>query len=236
VSPSRAPSALSAATEAWRPMAFGTQRPRQIKDALCEPLWGGERVFVDVAGHEVHIRDVDGDELEGYDDLRAAIAESAVAGELLLDGYLLPAPLRETRGAEALPGSDATPTARQMGMQLLLGRGGVSKAKEARKLEDERHVELEPSGPAAFVAVDVLWLDGEPLLDVPLLERKRLLESVLLEHELVRRTMLVRPPVEPWFGQWRALGFREFALKGANSRYRPGSVSPHWATAQIPRR
>jgi ATP-dependent DNA ligase len=95
---------------------------------------------------------------------------------------------------------------------------------------------LPPNAPTAIVAVDLLWLDGESLIDVPLLERKRLLESALLDHELVRRTMVVRPPVEAWYGQWRALGFREFAVKGANSRYRPGTVSPHWATQIIPRR
>ena len=36
-------------------------------------------------------------------------------------------------------------------------------------------------GPIAFVAVDLLALDDEPLLEIPLLERKRLLESVLPE-------------------------------------------------------
>ena len=44
-----------------------------------------------------------------------------------------------------------------------------------------------PTTRSHFVAVDLLWLDGESLLDVPLLERKRLLESVLDESDLVRR-------------------------------------------------
>ena len=40
----------------------------------------------------------------------------------------------------------------------------------------------------AFVATDLLWLDGESLLDVPLLERRRLLEGVLDQSYLVRRS------------------------------------------------
>ncbi len=45
----------------------------------------------------------------------------------------------------------------------------------------------------AFVAIDLLWLDGEPLDDVPLLERKRLLDTVLAQSRLVRVTPFVRP-------------------------------------------
>jgi hypothetical protein len=39
-----------------------------------------------------------------------------------------------------------------------------------------------------------------------------------------------------WFGQWRAFGFREVAVKGANSRYTPGVPNPDWAKASIPTR
>ena len=38
----------------------------------------------------------------------------------------------------------------------------------------------------AFVATDLLWLDGTPLDDIPLLERKRLLDGVLEASYLVR--------------------------------------------------
>ena len=65
--------------------------------------------------------------------------------------------------------------------------------------------ELPEGSPAAFVAIDLLSIDDQSLLDVPLLERKRLLEAAIGEDELVRRTMMVRPPVEAWLGQWKAL-------------------------------
>ncbi|HJW20898.1 MAG TPA: hypothetical protein VJ506_00560, partial [Candidatus Limnocylindrales bacterium] len=96
-------------------------------------------------------------------------------------------------------------------------------------------VSLPAAGPIAFAAVDVLWLDGEPLLDVPLGERKRLLESVVVDGDLVRRTVAVRAPVEHWQGQWRALGFEAMAVKAANSRYVPGGRSRDWTIVPIGR-
>ena len=75
----------------------------------------------------------------------------------------------------------------------------------------------------AFVAVDLLVLDDEPLLDVPLLERKRLLESVLPEGDRVRRTAFVREPAGTFVTTWRSLGFGDLAYKTANGRYLPAT-------------
>jgi len=222
--------------ETWRPMAFGLQEPKKIRDPLCEPLWAGRRVLAEIGGGKVTLRDEDGDVLEGYEALRDALTKTAYADDLVVDGYLLPAPLRTTVGAEVLLGQDTTPTAAQVGRQMLLGGGGTNKLRERRELAAAREVELPPEAPTAMIAIDLLWLDGQPLVDVPLLERKRLLDAVLVDHELVRRTVLVRPPVEAWYAQWRALGFLEYAVKGANSRYVPGGASDHWTTAPIPKR
>jgi ATP-dependent DNA ligase len=87
-----------------------------------------------------------------------------------------------------------------------------------------------------LVVVDLLWLDGQWLLDVPLLERKRVLESVLPPEQLVRPGPYVRPPADSWIGSWRAQGFRGMTFKAANSRYRPGETSTEWAAADMPRR
>jgi hypothetical protein len=224
------------APDTWRPMAFGLQEPKKIRDPLCEPLWAGRRVLAEIAGDRVTLRDEDGDVLEGYDGLRTALTEATYATDVIVDGYLLPAPLRNTVGAEAPLGMDTTPTVGQMSRQMLLGGGGTNKRREQLELAAARLVDLPPDAPTAMVAVDLLWLDGQPLVDVPLLERKRLLDAVIVDHELVRRTVLVRPPVEAWYAQWRAVGFREYAVKGANSRYVPGGASDHWTTAPIPKR
>lgn len=216
-------------------MAFGRRQPRHIANPLCEPLWFGRRVLLEISGQAVEIRDEAGEPLAGYAELRAAAAASGLAAELVADGYLLPAPLRDTVGIAVDTGMDAIPKPAELGRRMFLGSGG-RKRREARENAEARRVAVPPTSPAAFVAVDLLWLDGESLLDVPLQERKRLLDSVLAEHDLIRRTVVVRPPIEGWFAQWKALGFREVAYKAANSRYEPGAASPDWATAPIPRR
>lgn len=219
--------------DAWRPMAFEFDKTRKIKDPVCEPFWSGSRTLVDVRSGDVAFRDEDGEAVEGFTTLREAIAGCVSAAEAVLDGYLLPAPLRDTVGAEAMLGDDATPTPGQVSRQLLFG-GSSNRQKEDRLTREERVIVLEPDAPAAFMAIDLLWLDGESLLNVPLLERKRLLDAVLAEHEIVRRTMHVRPPVTTWYRQWRALGFRAYVIKSANSHYRPGALSEDWTANIIP--
>ena len=80
------------------------------------------------------------------------------------------------------------------------------------------------------------WLDDEPLLSVPLLERKRILESVVDESRLVRRGIYVRPPIDSWMGSWRSFGFKRIAFKGANSRYMPGTPNAEWVVGDLPAR
>ena len=82
----------------------------------------------------------------------------------------------------------------------------------------------------AFVAVDLLRLDGQSLLDVPLLERKRLLESILEQGQLVRVSVVCRPPVDHWVASWQSAGLRGGMMKSANGRYIPGDRTPEWRT------
>jgi ATP-dependent DNA ligase len=236
VSPTRTESPVVLETQHWRPMAFDFKQPARIRDPLCEPLWGGERVLVEVAGDAVRMRDVERNVLEGYEGLHDAIAESAEASELVLDGYLLPAPLGALVDEAALAGTPDAPSSGSMARQFFLG--GIGQPRHGEQLDSAaaRLFDLPPDEPTAFVAIDLLWLDGESLLDIPLQERKRLLDAVLRDQELVRRTVLVHPPVETWYRQWRAFGFHEFAIKDANSRYIPGGETNLWTTAAIPRR
>lgn len=227
---------MRAETAGWRPMAFGQMAPHKVANPVCEPLWGGRRVLVEVAGGRVDIRATDGTEVEGYDDLRAAIADAAFADELLIDGSLLPAPLRDTEGARLRVGMDAVETPADRVKHMFVGQSPLSGKREALARADEARLPAPGDEPAALVAADLLWIDGQSLLDVPLMERKRVLDSALDERELVRRTMVVRPPVENWFAQWRALGFEEVTFKAANGRYHPGTVSADWTVVVMPRR
>jgi ATP-dependent DNA ligase len=95
---------------------------------------------------------------------------------------------------------------------------------------------FDPDEALSFVATDLLWLDGTSLLDVPLLERKRLLEAVVIESDAVRLGAFVRPPIERWVASWRSQGFSGLTFKAANSRYLPGLPNPEWVITGMPRR
>lgn len=216
----------------WRPQSFGSRGFRDVSDPLIEPLWTGLRVLAHAAPGGARLIDGDGAEL-GYDAIREAIGAALLAGEAVLDGYLSPEAAQSGEGIFSGPPIEA-PSAGQMARQMVMG-GGRDRRREILSV-----VEGEPTPPAedevAFVAVDLLSIDGQPLLDIPLLERKRLLESALAETDLVRCTIHVRPPIDTWLSTWRASGFRALAYKAANSRYRPGERNDGWATIAIPTR
>jgi ATP-dependent DNA ligase len=63
---------------------------------------------------------------------------------------------------------------------------------------------------------------------VPLLERKRLLESIVELGTLVRTSPILQPPIDSWVATWKSLGLRGGMLKAANSRYVPGGETTEW--------
>ena len=90
----------------------------------------------------------------------------------------------------------------------------------------------EPGKDLAFVVVDLLRIDHQTLFDVPLLERKRLLEGLIQQSPLVRLSPWVTPPIDAWLRTWRMAGFRGAIVKAANSRYMPGSTTVEWAIVE----
>lgn len=213
-----------------RPTAFGRRNAKQIDDPIIEPMWRGERVLVEFAAGRVTVRDPEGGEHGTEPAILAELVEAVLADGAILDGYLT---YQATQPQTTLLVGSEAPTAGQMASQMLVGRGLSARALRPVQ-EMEEKVEQPPDHPLAFVAVDILELDGQPLLDIPLLERKRLLESVLAESALVRRSAFVKPPVDPWLASWRSMGFRELAYKAANGRYVPGERNVDWAIARIP--
>ena len=85
----------------------------------------------------------------------------------------------------------------------------------------------------AFVAVDLLEMDGERLLDVPLQERRRLLESLVDERVQVRVSPAVKQPIGGWLLGWRAAGFTHYVAKHQNSRYAPGERTDDWLKVDL---
>jgi hypothetical protein len=229
---------------AWLPQRFGSGKARRIVDPIIEPLWIGDRVLADVrhAAAEATIVFVttNGTTLDAHADgdvELAAVADAVLAAtagratSALIDGYL-------TRQATRPPAGDVTdveaPTLADHATRLVVGERRGRRQEVAQDAAAEAAV-VRAGTPLAFVAVDLLEIDGTELLDVPLLERKRLLESAIAPGELARVGPYVRPPLDSWLGTWRVAGFVEIAFKAANSRYRPGTRNDDWATMHIPR-
>ncbi len=218
-----------------RPQPFGAGRPDRVVDPLIEPMWSGLRALASIDGADVALADETGEPIGDHADVVEALAESAAAERLVIDGFLTRLPDRD--GSGVYVALDDLPTSSQLAGRSLMGIrrtrvDEVARAKEAARAARS----FGPEDVVTFVAIDLLWLDGESLLDVPLLERRRVLESVLVESDLVRRGVFVRHPIDAWIGSWRALGFTELTFKAANSRYRPGTASDEWVSIPMPRR
>jgi ATP-dependent DNA ligase len=226
---------LSAAAT-WRPQLFGDRRAATIPDPIVEPLWTGPRILVLVDGSTVRLSDADGQQIDGYPEIVDALREAAAGTTALLEAFLTPEPI-QARTAIAGRESLTMPKSGEAMTQMIVGTRGDRKDRLAMQKDEARRRTVEGADErVAVVAVDLLWLDDESLFDVPLLERKRILESVLPESDLVRVGIHVKPPIDAWLGSWRSFGFRRLAYKAANSRYIPGHKNQDWATATIPPR
>ena len=108
-------------------------------------------------------------------------------------------------------------------------------------LNEERDLELDAEGNAfvrkamprtIFVAFDLLEVDGQSLLGVPLLERKRHLEGVLVPSPNVRLTAYRSRDLRSWRETLGEQGFRRAVLKDWNSTYEPGRTADSWTVIE----
>jgi bifunctional non-homologous end joining protein LigD len=202
----------------WRPQfALSSRRPLPIRDPIVEPLWSGWRVLVHFdAAHpdEARLLDAFGDDVSASEPaVIEELGRAVLAVDAVIDGILTRQATQPGEGVAVLHEARLNTTA------FFLSRDpGV---------EVERRGPSDPS-PVALVCLDLLRVDGHSLLDLPLLERKRLLEGVVSGGERVRVSPYTRPPVEQWVASWKASGFKGAMLKAANGRYVPGRASPDW--------
>jgi bifunctional non-homologous end joining protein LigD len=84
-----------------------------------------------------------------------------------------------------------------------------------------------------FVAIDMLELAGESLLDVPFQERRRLLGSILADGPTIRVGPLVKQPLSGWLPGWREAGFTHLLARHQNARYHPGASRDDWLRIPI---
>lgn len=221
-----------------RPQAFGKRTAERIREPVVEPQWPGLRVMVAVRATDVVLFD-DGEPINGHDAIREDLAAmlAPTTDGVILDGCLTKQVVTDTG---VYTGFHEVESTGRLIAQSMVGRlaMGQNRTEAAIKRLEEATAErtFAPDDLVNLVLIDLLWLDGEWLLDVPLLERKRLLESLIRGTDLVRGGVYVRPPIATWVGSWRAQGFPGLTFKEANSRYRPGERADEWAVSPMPRR
>jgi hypothetical protein len=223
---------------AWQPQRPGRRGPHDIPDPLVEPDWGGLRVVAAITPDEAALYR-DGREVSAPEALLRELLDGFMAIDALIEGHVTTAALRTGEGA--FPATPKVERAPMLVPRVLRSRAAdepsfQSRAHEARAANLEPLVieALERGEEHAFVATDLLWIDGQPLDDVPLLERKRLLEGVLTESDFVRISAFVRPSSVMTLVSWGTLGFGELSYRGSNSRYLAGRENPEWAIAKAP--
>jgi len=217
-----------------RPQPYATVRTDRVANPIVEPQWGGVRVLAAVEDGSVALRDEAGEPFTERPEVDHALGGAVRASSAILDGYLTKQPTGEI--VYTPPPPDVPSISAFMAKPFIgIRRDRAQEQKEyeanlaavATFLDDDR---------VAFVAIDVLRLDGDSLLDVPLLERKRLLDSVVTPSDLVRVGAYVRPPLQTWIATWRRLGFVGLSYRAANSRYHPGEEHDDWTLTPMPRR
>jgi hypothetical protein len=212
-----------------RPQVYGSGSPHRILDPLIEPLWIGIRALAAIDGDGATLVDAEGGAIHGLEDIVEGLAAAVPAGSAVLDGFITK---QTAHAADLTEWPDEMPSVGQ-----LLGIRRKRRVDTfALKEEALQARTFTPDDEISFVAIDLPWLDDTSLLDVPLLERRRLLDSVVAVSESVRLGPFVRPPVETWAGSWRSQGFTGLTYKGANSRYLSGQANPDWVVAGMRRR
>jgi hypothetical protein len=207
----------------WRPQtAEPGRRARSVNNPIIEPHWQGAHVLVHFdadrrapdGGAWCAILDSYGDDVSDEEpSVTAAIRAAVRADDAVIDGFLTDQATRSGTTVSVLP------IGRRSG-NIVMGH----------RMDPDVAVPIDDGDtrPVAFVAVDLLRVDGRVLFDVPLLERKRVLDSLIEVGEFVRVSPYARPPADPWMRTWRASGFDGVVLKSSNSRYRPGGETEEW--------
>jgi hypothetical protein len=225
----------------WRPQAARRERDIEIADAILEPHWSGRRVIAHFlvqpspdGADDVSVTLLD----EAGADVTAharnaveALSRGVMALDAVIDGVLSSQPLETGEGRQS--GDEA---------ELPNWHTFIPDVDIRRYLPGRQPTEHTPAAmpevaevtlaETAFVALDLLRVDGQTLLDLPLLERRRHLENLLVISRWLRITPYARPPLGPWFNSWRSAGFDGVVLKSANSRYRPGAATSEWVVVE----
>jgi hypothetical protein len=223
---------------AWHPQYPGRGSTSKLVDPIVEPDWAGLRVVAAIERGAAEVYRY-GDRIDVPVPLEVALGRAFGSAAGVIEGHLTRQPFEAGTGASLA--RDLAPRT-MFSLPVFFQRRANDPYLVGRRHQAEEEARAQPFLRAladgeehAFVATDLLWLDGQSLVDVPLLERKRQLESVLTQSRVVRVTPFARPRGSQLVSTWAALGFEHVFWRAANSRYLPGRENPDWVVVRAPR-
>jgi bifunctional non-homologous end joining protein LigD len=109
------------------------------------------------------------------------------------------------------------------------GKPNFYKLAEREHVDEKTRIEiLSELIPATYVVFDVLHLDGKDLVNLPLIERKRILNAKVEESDKLLISVFVEEKGKEFFEKAKAKGLEGIMAKKINSVYEIGKRSKNW--------
>lgn len=117
----------------------------------------------------------------------------------------------------------------ELGMNAVLDGEIVALNKEGRsEFQLLQNWQKSGEGELAYYVFDILWLNGVNLMDLPLQERKSILQQVLPEHPMIRYSDHVVETGIQFFDAATQQGLEGIIAKEADSSYTPKARTKQW--------
>ena len=105
---------------------------------------------------------------------------------------------------------------------VVVGEKGESRFSDLQNWRSEK------DGRLVYYVFDLLWHDGYDLMQLPLTERRALLEDVLPKHPLIRLSESFETSGVEFYEAAKKMNIEGIMAKKADSDYKPGYRSREW--------
>jgi bifunctional non-homologous end joining protein LigD len=180
-----------------------TQHPAADGGWGYEVKWDGVRAIAYCETGKVRVESRSGRDVTGSHPELAALAEELEGAEAVLDGEIVAFD------------ADGHPSFQRLQRRMHVDRRNLS-----RRLREEV--------PVTYVIFDLLYYDGELLLDLPYGDRRARLDALELDGVHWRTPAFHEGDGEAMLGLTRAQGLEGIVGKRMDSRYRPGKRGGEW--------
>jgi bifunctional non-homologous end joining protein LigD len=114
------------------------------------------------------------------------------------------------------------------------GRPSFETLQQRMNLKNEREIKrMSKQIPVTLVAFDLLWLDGNELIGLPLEERRELLEGVVERDERLEVVTHVEGEGTAFVDAARQLRLEGVVAKKKGTKYQPGRRTPEWKKIKL---